>query len=177
MREVSRITGGRVLSLSSDPNQANLYDYAGLTFPQTQLPLLRTLMLAWLVIFLLDVAIRRVVVDVEASLRRVRAWLTHAVRREEDQVIARLQARRQKLREQWSARGAGAVLSKHYEGGGKYQGELLTAEPKREFQPPQEEVKPPQEDKKRAPTTHIDQLLQVKRKRTGRDKDKGATDG
>ncbi len=177
LREVSRITGGRVLSLSSDPNQANLYDYAGLTFPQTHLPLLRPLMLAWIVIFLLDVAVRRVVFDVRAMLRRVKAVLTRTVRREEDQTISRLQARRQKLREQWSAKTADAVVSKHYEGAEKYEGELLTAEPKRELQVPKEkEVKPPESQKKPGEATYIDQLLQAKRRKTGHDKDKGATD-
>jgi uncharacterized membrane protein len=177
LREVSRITGGRVLSLSSDPNQANLYDYAGLTFPQTHLPLLRPLMLAWLVVFLLDVAVRRVVVDVRAMLRRVKAWLTRTVRREEDQTISRLQARRQKLREQWSAKTAEAIVSKHYEGAEKYEGELLTAEPKREPEAPKEkEAKPPESQKKPGEATHIDQLLQAKRRKTGHDKDKGATD-
>ncbi|MCL5279340.1 MAG: VWA domain-containing protein, partial [Planctomycetes bacterium] len=175
LREVSRITGGRVLSLASDPNQANLYDYAGLTFPQTHLPLLRPLMLAWLVVFLLDVAVRRVVLDVRAMLRRVRGWLTRTVRREEDQTISRLQARRQKLREQWSAKTAEAVVSKHYEGAEKYQGELLTAEPKRESQvPKKEEVKPPESHKKPTEATYIDQLLQAKRRKAGHSEDKGA---
>jgi hypothetical protein len=176
LREVSRITGGRVLSLASDPNRANLYDYAGLTFPQTHLPLLRPLMLAWIVIFLLDVAVRRVVLDVRAMLRRVKGWLTRTVRREEDQTISRLQARRQKLREQWSAKVADAVVSKHYEGAEKYQGELLTAAPKREPETPKEkEVKPPEGQKKRGEATHIDRLLQAKRRKTGHDKDKGTT--
>jgi len=177
MREVSRITGGRVYSLSADPNQANLYDYAGLTFPQTHLPLLRPLLLAWLVIFLLDVATRRVVLDVRAMGRRVKAWLTRAVQREEDQTISRLQARRQRLREQWSTKTAEAPGSKHYEGAAKYEGELLTAEPKREPDAPkEEETKEPPSGKKRPETTYIDQLLQAKRKKTGHDRDKGATD-
>jgi uncharacterized membrane protein len=174
LREVSRITGGRVLSLASDPNQARLYDYAGLTFPQTHLPLLRPLMLAWIVTFLLDVAVRRVALDVRAMLRRVRGWLTRTVRREEDQTISRLQARRQKLREQWSAKVADAVVSKHYEGAEKYQGELLTVEPKREPETPKEkEVKPPEGQKKRGEATHIDQLLQAKRRKTGHSEDRG----
>ena len=178
LKEVSRITGGRVLSLSSDPNETNLYDYAGLTFPQTHLPLLRPLMLAWLVVFLLDVAVRRVVIDVRAALRRVKAWLTRAVRREEDQTISRLQARRQKLREQWSARKAEAVLSKHYEGAEKYEGELLTAEPKREPETSKEkEGKGPAGQRPRTEATHIDQLLQAKRKKAGHNKERGATDG
>jgi hypothetical protein len=177
LREVSRVTGGRVLSLSSDPNQANLYDYAGLTFPQTHLPLLRPLLLAWLVVFLLDVAVRRVVFDVRAMLRRVKAWLTRAVRREQDETISRLQARRQKLRAQWSARTATADLPKHYEGADKYQGEILTAEPRREAEPPRTtESKEPKKPEKPSGSAYIDQLLQAKRRKTGHSEDKGITD-
>ncbi len=177
LREVSRVTGGRVLSLSSDPNQAKLYDYAGLTFPRTNLPLLRPLMLAWLVIFLLDVAVRRVVFDVRAILRRIRGWLTRAVRREEDETISRLQARRQKLRAQWSARTAAAGLPKHYEGADKYRGEILTAEPRREVEPPRvQESKEPKKPEKPSGSAYIDQLLQAKRRKTGHDKDKGDAD-
>ncbi len=177
LREVSRVTGGRVLSLSSDPNQVNLYDYAGLTFPQTHLPLLRPLMLTWLVVFLLDVAVRRVVFDVRAMLRKIKAWLTRAVRREQDETISRLQARRQKLRAQWSARTAAADLSKHYEGADKYKGEILTAEPRRDVEPPRTaETKEPQKPEKPSGSAYIDQLLQAKRRKTGQDKDKGAID-
>ena len=168
LEEVSRMTDGRVLRLTSDPNQANLYDYAGLKFPETHLPLLRPLMLVWLVIFLLDVAVRRVVFDVRAVLRRVRVWLTATARREEEQTLSRLQARRQKLREQWSSRQAEAVLSKRYEGGQKYEGELLRTEPIREAEtPPKPESKEPKPQKPPATSTHIDQLLQAKRRKAG----------
>jgi uncharacterized membrane protein len=171
LAEVSRMTSGRVLSLASDPNAVNLYDYAGLRFPETHLPLLRPLLLAWIVLFLLDVAVRRVVLDIRAALRRVKDWLARAARREEDQVIARLQARRQKLREQWSARTADARAAQRYEGAQKYEGELLSAEPKREVPAPaapkSAEPKPP------APGTHIDQLLQAKRRKTGPGDDRG----
>ncbi len=171
LKEVSKMTGGRVLSLASDPNTVNLYEHAGLEFPETHLPLLRPLMLAWIAIFLLDVAVRRVILNVRAGLRRVKAWLLSTAKREQDQTIARLQARRQKLREQWSARTADTIVSKHYEGAEKYQGELLSTEPRREMEPPAKpkaeeppKQKPPQEG------THIDQLLKAKRKATGQDK-------
>jgi len=170
LKEVSKMTGGRVLSLASDPNKVNLYEYAGLEFPETHLPLLRPLMLAWIGIFLLDVAVRRVILNVRAGLRRVKAWVLSTAKREQDQTIARLQARRQKLREQWSARTADTIVSKHYEGAEKYQGELLSTEPRREMEPP---AKPRAEEapKPKAPQegTHIDQLLKAKRKITGQD--------
>jgi Mg-chelatase subunit ChlD len=173
LEEVSKMTHGRVLPLDGDPNNVNLYDSAGVKFPETYLPLVRPLMLAWLAIFLLDVAVRRVVIDVRATLRRAKAWLVRTVRREEDQTISRLQARRKKLREQWSARNTQAPVSKHYEGAEKYEGELLTAEPKREPERPKEQVPAPESHTKRPETTHIDQLLQAKRKKAGHDEDKG----
>jgi uncharacterized membrane protein len=177
LREVSRITGGRVLSLASDPNSVNLYDYAGLKFPQTYLPLLRPLMLVWIAVFLLDVAVRRVAVDVRATLRRAKAWLTRAAKREEDQTISRLQARRDKLREQWSARKADAIVSKHYEGAEKYEGQVISAEPTRQDQTPKKpESKEPGKPQKPSGTTHIDQLLKAKRKKAGHDEDEGAVD-
>ena len=166
LEEVSRMTQGRVLSLDSDPNEVNLFDDAGLKFPETHLPLVRPLMLVWVALFLLDVAVRRVVVDVRASLRRVRGWLASAVRQEKDERIARLQTRRQRLRAQWSAGAAGGVFAKRYEGGEKYQGDTIDSEPRRQGEPPAEEPKP---QKPAAPSTHIDQLLQAKRRKAGRD--------
>jgi uncharacterized membrane protein/Mg-chelatase subunit ChlD len=170
LKEISKMTGGRVLSLASDPNKANLYEHAGLEFPETHLPLLRPLMLAWILIFLMDVAVRRVILNVRAGLRRAKAWVLSTAKREQDQTIARLQARRQKLREQWSARTADDVLSKHYEGADKYQGELLSNEPRREMEPPAEPraEEPPKQEPPRE-GTHIDQLLKAKRKKTGQD--------
>jgi hypothetical protein len=165
LEEVCETTGGRVLPV--DPNEANLYEYAGLKFPETQLPLLRPLMLAWIAVFLLDVAVRRVVVDVRGTVRRVRSWVSAAARRQEDETISRLRARRQKLREQWSARTTDVTTAQRYDGAEGYDGELLAAEPK----PPKEvfEEQPDHEPDKKQPSqagSHIDHLLQAKRKKT-----------
>ena len=169
LEEVSEITGGRVLP--SDPNQANLFDYAGLDFPEAHLPLLRPLMLVWLALFLLDVAVRRVVLDVRAILRRVRAWVTMQTKRQEDATIARLQARRQKLRQQWSAKTADAVAAKRYDKGEQYKGDLVVGAPPKPK--PAEPEKPARPEKKKAPreSSHIDELLKVKRRKTGSDDD------
>ena len=170
LREVSKLTGGRVLPLASDPNKADLYDRAGLVFPETHLPLLRPLMLAWIVIFLLDVAVRRIVLNVRAGLRRIASWIVTTAKREQDETIARLQARRQKLREQWSARTADTIVSKRYEGAQGYKGDLLSAEPKREVEAPKKpQAEPPPAKKTPQEGTHIDQLLKAKRKATGQD--------
>ncbi len=169
LEEVSRLTGGRVLP--SDPNRADLFDYAGLKFPQRHQPLLRPLMLIWIALFLLDVAVRRVVLDVRAGLRRARAWVfSAATRREQDATISRLQATRRKLQEQWSARTAHTVVMKRYDGADKYEGQVLDTEPQHKVETP----KPADavgagpgaragQPRAVAPT-HIDQLLEAKRK-------------
>lgn len=166
LEEVARITGGRVLPV--DPNSADLYDYAGLSFPETNLPLLRPLMLIWLGLFLLDVAVRRVAIDMRAGLRRVRAWFGKLGRGEQDETISRLQATRQKLRAQWSTRTAETIVSARYDGADR----VARDEDKR----PTEQAKEVKEAQKRAEKTvtssgasHIDQLLAAKRKKSERE--------
>ena len=165
--EVSKMTRGRVLSLDSDPNEAKLFDSAGLKFPETHLPLVQPLMLVWIAMFLLDVAVRRVVVDVRAGLRRVKGWLTATAQQQKDERIARLQARRHKLRAQWSAGAADGVFAKRYEGGDRYRGDTIDSQPRRQETPPAKPVEEPRPPKPAVKSTHIDQLLQAKRRKTG----------
>jgi len=165
--EVSKMTRGRVLSLDSDPNESKLFDSAGLKFPETHLPLVQPLMLVWIALFLLDVAVRRVVVDVRAGLRRVKGWLTATAQQQKDERIARLQARRHKLRAQWSAGAADGVFAKRYEGGDRYRGDTIDAQPRRQETPPAKPVEEPKSPKPVVKSTNIDQLLQAKRRKTG----------
>jgi hypothetical protein len=163
LNEVSKITGGNILS--ADPNQANLFDYAGVKFPETQLPLNRRLMLAWLVLFLLDVAVRRVAVDFKAGANRVVAFL-RSLRTDlgADQTIERLRLRRDKLREQLAARSTDRFASKRYEAPAESATDLPMASTAAE-PPPQKEVAEPSEEKP-APAeqpSHIQQLLKAKR--------------
>jgi hypothetical protein len=178
--QVSDISGGRILP--SDPNLANLFDYTGLKFPETELPLIRPLMLIWLALFLLDVAVRRVVLQVRAIARRVVSFVT-SMRGElkTDQTIQRLRLRRQKLREQLSARsrhGRDAAAARRYEAGEKYSGELPMAKTAPQAKRPSEE-----EPKKAAPekaeaqeeAAHIQRLLKAKQQaaeRRRKDKEK-----
>ncbi|MBA7622567.1 hypothetical protein ES703_29945 [subsurface metagenome] len=162
--QVSNISGGRILP--SDPNVANLFDYTGLKFPETELPLLRPLMLIWLALFLLDVAVRRVVLQVRAMARRVIAFVSSArTARKTDQTLQRLRARRQKLREQLSARSADAAASRRYEAGEKYSGELPMAKTAPQAEQPREE-KPekaaPEKAKPQEEAAHIQRLLKAK---------------
>jgi uncharacterized membrane protein len=177
--QVSDISGGRILP--SDPNVANLFDYAGLEFPKTELPLLRPLMLVWLALFLLDVAVRRVVIQVRAIARRVVSFVK-SMRGElkTDQTLQRLRLRRQKLREQLSARSADAAAARRYEAGEKYSGELPMAKtvPKAE-QPRKEEPKEaaPEKAKSQESAAHIQRLLRAKQQAAERrSKDKSGNE-
>jgi len=172
LEEVSRIAGGRILP--ADPNAANLYDYAGLSFPETNLPLLRPLMLIWLGLFLLDVAVRRVVLDVRAGLRHVQTWFLRLSRREQDQTISRLQATRQKLQAQWAARTAGTVASTRYDGAERVArpSSLVasdTGSERDKIEAPKEQDKQPEKAATGEEASHIDRLLAAKRRKTGQD--------
>jgi len=171
LEEVSNITGGRILP--TDPNQVDLHDQAGLKFPETQLPLIRPLMFIWLALFLLDVAVRRVVVDFRAVAGRIAGLWTPARAKKVDQTLQRLQLSRRKVHEKLSERKAAITTSRRYAADEKFDGELPVADMK----PPKEPVRPIEakmEDPARKLTedkTHIDRLLKAKRKAVDRGHD------
>jgi len=163
LAEVSEISGGRILP--ADPNQATLFDRTGLKFPEAHLPLITPLMLIWLALFLLDVAVRRVVIDFRALSSRVFAGSAR-VQREAGQTLQRLQATRKKLRDQLSA-SAGYVAGRRYKASEKYEGRLPTAEVEPELKPPPEEKPAKAEAAKPEPredVSHVQRLLRAKRK-------------
>ncbi len=166
LAEVSEISSGRILS--SDPNDAELFDYAMLKFPKTEMPLLKPLMLIWLALFLLDVATRRVILDVRAIARRAASLVRlKKLGKQTDQTLDRLRARRLKLRDQLSARKADAIASRRYEAGEEVKGDLPMAGAAKlpDVQPEKKPEKPvpgragiPEE------SSHIQRLLKAKRK-------------
>jgi predicted secreted protein len=166
LAEVSDISGGRILG--SDPNQADLFDYAGLKFPETELPLLRPLMLIWLALFLLDVAARRVIIDIRAIARRAASFVRlKKLEQKTDQTLERLRARRQTLRDQLSARKAGQSASRRYQASEDYRGEMPTAETvkRAEANVEKKAEKPvPKKAEATEDTSHIDRLLKAKHK-------------
>jgi hypothetical protein len=166
LAEVSEISGGRILG--SDPNQADLFDYAGLKFPETELPLLRPLMLIWLALFLLDVAARRVILDVRAIARRAAAFVRFKkFERKADQTLDRLRARRQTLREQLSARKADQSAARRYEASEDYRGQMPTTETARRVETKVEkkqEKTVPEKAKATEDSSHIQRLLKAKHK-------------
>ncbi|MEJ2701205.1 MAG: VWA domain-containing protein [Sedimentisphaerales bacterium] len=172
LAEVSEISGGRILP--TDPNQANLFDYAGLEFPETEMPLLRPLMLIWLALFLLDVAVRRVVLDVRAMARRVASVVRLAKpERKADPTLERLRARRQKLRDQLSGGKAAAIAARRYSGGDAFAGDLPVAKVAERPRPQARKAEEPAAAKTVAQedSSHIQRLLRAKRKAAGLDKD------
>jgi len=173
LSEVSAITGGRILP--ADPNQANLYDPADLKFPQASLPMTRPLMLIWLMVFLLDVAVRRIAFDLKAAVRRVAAFLAAArFQQRTDKTIERLRQRRKKIHDQLSRAAPEPGASRRFEADKSYTGEM----PKAKVEPVEPHIeKPPEEPKaqKEEPPedkSHIQQLLRAKKKAADRRKDK-----
>ena len=166
LAEVSDISGGRILS--SDPNQANLFDYTGLKFPETEMPLLRPLMLIWLALFLLDVATRRVILDVRAIARRGASFVRlKKSERKADQTLDRLRARRQTLRDQLSTRKADQSASRRYQAGEDYRGDLPTTDTvKRAETKVEKKLEKSVPDKTEAieDSSHIQRLLRAKHK-------------
>ena len=166
LAEVSDISGGRILG--SDPNQADLFDYAGLKFPETELPLLRPLMLIWLALFLLDVAARRVIIDFRAIARRAASLIRlKKLERKTDQTLDRLRARRQTLHDQLSARKAGQSASRRYQASEDYRGEMPTTETVEKAETKVEtkaEKTVPEKAEATEDSSHIDRLLKAKYK-------------
>jgi len=69
LAQVAEATGGRLLDV--DPEKADLFSREGLVKPRSAMGLTIPLLLAWVVLFLLDVAVRRVAIDFAAIARRL----------------------------------------------------------------------------------------------------------
>jgi hypothetical protein len=167
LSEVTAITGGHILS--SDPTQTKIFDYSGLKFPETELPMTRLLLLIWLVVFLLDVAVRRIALDIRAVARRVASFGRRPLaERKADKNLERLRLTQKKLREQLSPSDE-ALASRRYKADEALSGDLpkaqvplqsnvITEKPPEKPEPIKKETSEEQ--------THIQQLLRAKRKAT-----------
>ncbi len=181
LKETAEITGGRVLAApweTDDPaaqeaaiQNANIYQYGGMEFPQTQLPIIRPLMLAWLVFFLLDVAVRRIAVDFKALYRKFQEYLKMKLllHRKSDKTLENLKATRKKMKDQLAARSKPAYSSKRYEASEKYSGKLPETPdlPKTDVYKEDKADDETRKDKKAETAdeqSHINQLLKAKRK-------------
>lgn len=173
LAEVSAITGGRVLD--PDPAQARLFDYSGLKFPETQLPMTRLLMLMWLAVFLLDVAVRRIALDIRAIARRVLSFVRRPVTDgRADKTLERLRLAQNKVRAQLFGSSNESLASRRYQASEAHSGDLPEAQAPRQTEAPAEtpaaEPEPPstpaQEDQ-----SSIQQLLRAKRRAAERRED------
>ena len=114
LAEVARLTGGRVLS--PNPAEANLFRRDGLKFPQTTQPLTRPLIFIWLVIFLLDVAVRRLAMDLVAARRGVSAMLARLrPRRSASATLERLKDRRSEVRQRMTSETQSKFANQRFE--------------------------------------------------------------
>lgn len=110
LQQVAAMTGGRDLSLFADrPEDSDLWTRAGLTMPVATRPIWLAVLMTAIGVFLVDVGVRRVRIDVPAMARAVRgAFAKGKVRTTEG--MGALQAARAKAREGMAARGgAGAA--------------------------------------------------------------------
>lgn len=98
LTEIAGLTGGRVLGAGADA--AELFSRQGVKFPQWSQPLTEPLIFAWLAVFLLDVAVRRLAIDFAAMGRSLRAAMARRKQQQTDATLERLKARRQEFREQ-----------------------------------------------------------------------------
>jgi uncharacterized membrane protein len=177
LAEVARMTGGRLLA--TDPNAADLFLREGLTFPTASRPLLRPLLIAWVVAFLLDVALRRIVVDFRAAWRGVVRSARSIGRRSKgpaDASIDRLQKRRRAVHEQLSAR-AMAQRDRRYEAGDGSaslpDGDADAGDRRGPADTKPDETQTPPADEISQEKSSLDRLLDAKRKaRDQRDHDR-----
>jgi hypothetical protein len=141
---------------------------------------LRPLMFVWLALFLLDVAVRRVVLDVRAMARRAVALVRLGKHeRKADPTLERLRARRQKLREQLSAGKAAAIAARRYKGGDAFGGDLpvaKVAEPAKPIPIRKSEERTPEKISVLDESSHIQRLLKAKRKAAGLDQNDATGD-
>ncbi|OPX24257.1 MAG: hypothetical protein B1H04_02440, partial [Planctomycetales bacterium 4484_123] len=112
LARVAAATGGRVLSGGDD--RTDLFDRSGVQFPYTAVPLSRYFLIAWVVLFLLDVAVRRVVVDFRALARRAAGWVRslRPRRASAEGTVEQLRARTRAVREQMTPGPAEPLASR-----------------------------------------------------------------
>jgi uncharacterized membrane protein len=107
LTQVAKLTGGRVLS--DDPRIADLWTREGLTMPVATRPIWLAVAIAAIGLFLMDVAVRRVRVDLVAMAAAVRRGLGKG-RVAAGQQMGSLRQARQRAKEAMAARSAGAKV-------------------------------------------------------------------
>ncbi len=165
LKQVQEISGGRWIN--SEPQEANLFDTAGVQFPTTQIPLTRPLMIAWIIVFLFDVAVRRIAIDVKAGMKKLAGWLRRSGRDTESQkTLAQLKKTRKQVQQQFEKKGEKPVRHTRYVA----KADAETTLPKKDMTPPKPQTPPatkeskPAEKPETAAPGHIQQLIKAKKK-------------
>jgi uncharacterized membrane protein len=167
LREVASLSGGRVLGgLGAE---ADVFRRAGVEPPQTAMPLTLPLLLVLLAVFLADVAVRRIAVDIPAIARRVAGALSWRRRKGgAEKTLDRLKQRRGRVRERLSGGADKKLASRRYEGANRPDAPMAPpSKPKPKPASPapaaeQDQTSPPQTET--PDTTHLSRLLRAKRR-------------
>ncbi len=166
LSQVARMTGGRVLT--GDPEQADLFSREKLGVFEDSREITMPLIIVWIVLFLLDVAIRRVSIDIRAMYRGVAGLLSFRRRAvQADSTLSALQRRRSAVRDTMDAQGAARFETPD----GTEQDELETVDVTRTAKqtPPKTSPQKEKEDKNsQNEAPYLQQLLRTKRKSAGR---------
>jgi len=171
LAEVARTTGGRILPAKA-PKDANLFDHAGVEFPFTATATTRPLLLIWLALFLVDVAVRRIVIDFRALFRKMFGWVGVVLRKrtEADATVDQLRSRTRTIRRQMAARSAGAEARKRFEAGADAETPLpmtgVDTAPKADRTPAEPAAKEEKADEQEE--SHVSRLLKAKRDARGK---------
>ncbi len=105
LTQVANLTGGRILP--ADPAQANLWDREGLAMPVALRPIWLWVAMAGIGLFLADVAVRRVRIDLYAIARAARRGLERR-RTQAGQQMGSLLEARERAQQAMAQRGGGA---------------------------------------------------------------------
>jgi uncharacterized membrane protein len=167
LNELAETTGGRVLP--GDPAKADLFSRSGLAPPRTSLPLTVPLLLAWVGLFLLDVGVRRIAIDVRAIAHKLGVWLRLREKKAESATLAALKQTRKRVQDRLAASGgADADAGKRFAAGKDAAGampetDLTPPPPKARPQAKPTDAKAPGADKEE-PQTHVSRLLDAKKR-------------
>jgi uncharacterized membrane protein len=176
LAEVARDTGGRIMP--AEAKRANLFSHRGLKLPETPVPLMTALAIAWVALFLTDVAVRRLAIDFRAAGARAVAFVKRPFARrasQEEARLAKLRDRTLRLRKAMTPGPADPHAARRFEAPADAAATMPDV-------PPPPAAPPPAVEKKEAPAPappgaagHIDQLLSARR-RARKEKDKGDQD-
>ena len=176
LAEVARDTGGRLLP--AEAKGADLFSRQGLKFPETPVPLMTALAIAWVALFLTDVAVRRLAIDFRAGAARVVAFVKRPFAKratEEEARLTQLRTRTLQLRKGMKPGAVDPDAARRFEAPAGVAAAMPDVPPPIPPAPPPAPAAEKKETSAQAPPAgagHIDQLLSAKR-RARKEKDKG----